>query len=437
MTPETNDVANAAAANPGPASPPAGSPSHAAENPTAENPTAGNPAAANFSHAARNPVDAGSPAALTAGLPYPLVLPAYGGPCLSSLVPALLEPPGCRPGWLPAPLQTAGQVVLLVLDGLGWLQFSERSHLAPVMAGMEGGPITSVAPTTTATALTSISLGLSPAEHGVAGYKLVVDGPTGREVLNVLRWTTVSGDARHFVPPHDVQGLPAFGGRPVPVISRSEFIGSGFTQMHLSGAVQVGWGVPSSIPVLARRQLEEGHPFVYAYYEGVDKIAHIAGFGELYDAELAYADNLVASLVADLPRGCALAVTADHGQVEVGPRAQALSPEVLAATAMTSGESRFRWLHAGPGGVEDLARVTTERYQSEAWVATFDEVEGLGVLGGPLSAEARARLGDVALLPLGPSAYLDPRDGGDAVLVCRHGGLSPEEVLVPLLAAAR
>jgi hypothetical protein len=47
--------------------------------------------------------------------------------------------------------------------------------------------------------------------------------------------------------------------------------------------------------------------------------------------------------------------------------------------------------------------------------------------------EALERLGDVALIPLGGNAYLDPTDSGDAKLICRHGGLSAEEVLVPLL----
>ena len=74
-------------------------------------------------------------------------------------MPALLAAPKERPDWLPAPLRAASQVVLLVVDGLGWLQLQSRARLAPVMAALEGGPITSVAPTTTATALTSLALG--------------------------------------------------------------------------------------------------------------------------------------------------------------------------------------------------------------------------------------------------------------------------------------
>jgi hypothetical protein len=44
------------------------------------------------------------------------------------------------------------------------------------------------------------------------------------------------------------------------------------------------------------------------------------------------------------------------------------------------------------------------------------------------------RLGDVALVPYAPIAFLDPADTGETGLVARHGSLTPAEMLVPLLA---
>jgi hypothetical protein len=371
----------------------------------------------------------------TAALPKPLMMPAYGGACLSSLVPALLAAPKERPDWLPAPLREASQVVLLVVDGLGWLQLQPRAHLAPLMAGLEGGPITSVAPTTTATALTSLALGMTPAEHGILGYKFLVDGPSGKEVLNVLRWSTSSGDARKFLPPSVVQPRPAFGGSEVPVVSRADFSGTGFSQAHQKGVREVSWHLPSSIPLLVRGLLRAGEPFVYAYYEGVDKIAHATGLGELYGAELGFADRLVSQILSVLPEGAALGITADHGQVDIGGRAAVVAPEVVAESSGMSGESRFRWLHSWPGRADILMDRAVARYSQEAWVATRDEVISSGALGGVPSEEALGRLGDVLLVPLGDDAYLAPTDLGEAKLVSRHGGLTPEEMLVPLLAA--
>jgi predicted AlkP superfamily pyrophosphatase or phosphodiesterase len=291
-----------------------------------------------------------------------------------------------------------------------------------------------VVPTTTATALTSIALGRPPAGHGIVGYRLRVDGPTGDEVLNVLRWRTVSGDARPFVPPAAFQPAPAFAGRGVPVVTRAEFLSTGFTAAHLSGTRQVGWWLPSGVAVEVRALLEAGERFVYAYYDGVDKVAHISGFGRHYDAEVVAADRLVADLRAALPAGAALVVTADHGQVEVGPRVAPVDAAVAAETMLMTGEGRFRWLHARPGRADALAEAARRRYRDEAWVWTVDELDEGGWYGGPLGAALRRRLGDVALVPFLPIAYLDPADTGEMRLVCRHGSLTSAEMLVPCLA---
>src|SRR5215207_2394306 len=81
------------------------------------------------------------------------VLPDYTGACITNIIPALLDWSE-SPEWLPAPARDVDQVVLLVLDGLGWLQLRERRDLAPHLCGMAGGPITTIAPSTTAAALT-------------------------------------------------------------------------------------------------------------------------------------------------------------------------------------------------------------------------------------------------------------------------------------------
>ncbi|MBO0731618.1 MAG: alkaline phosphatase family protein [Acidimicrobiaceae bacterium] len=362
------------------------------------------------------------------------VLPDYKGAGISTLLPALLEQPATRPAWLPAGLNEASPIVVLVVDGLGWRQLQARPRITPVLHSLAGHPITSVAPTTTAAALSSIVLGCSPAEHGVVGYRVRVDGPSGDEVLNVLRWRTVSGDARDFVPPRAFQTRPPFGGRSVPVVSKIDYAGSGFSEAHLDGAPLAGWAVASSIAVEVRRALAGGSPVIYAYYDGLDRIAHVAGFGEHYDAELAAVDRLVGEVVDLIPPGGALAVTADHGQVHVAGNVTRLAPEVMAGVRLVSGEARFRWLHAEPGRAAEVLEAALAAYGHEAWVRSYDQVVAEAWLGGALAQDVRPRVGDVALVPYAPIGYLDPADPGEALLVCRHGSLTEDEMLVPLLA---
>jgi hypothetical protein len=335
---------------------------------------------------------------------------------------------------MPQAALQARQVVLLVLDGLGWEQLQDRAALAPALSGGDGRAITSVAPTTTATALTSITTGTPPAEHGVAGYRVHVgDGA----VMNVLRWETEAGDARDVVPPETFQHLPAFLGTASPAVIRAEFHSSGFTRTFMRGARLKGWRVPSTLVVEVAQLLRDGEPFVYGYYDGVDRVAHQFGLGEHYDAELQATDRLVADLAEALPPGAVLLVTADHGQVDVGQAVVTLDVELAALTVLLSGEGRFRWLHARPGAAADLVAGARELYGHRAWVHTRDELEAAGWFGGPLSPAAASRLGDVALVPFEAIAFLDPGDTGEVTLVSRHGSLTPAEALVPLVAITR
>ena len=366
------------------------------------------------------------------------VLPAYGPGNLTGMVPALMAPPAERPDWVPEPARTAEQVVLLVLDGLGWLQLQDRAALAPCLIGLIGGAATSVVPTTTACALTSLVVGAPPAAHGVVGYRVVVDGPTGPEVMNVLKWKTVSGDARPFVDPDTFQSLDPFGGRPVPVVSKAAFAGTAFTDAHQRGARQVGWYETSGVAVDVAAQVAQGDPFVYAYYDGIDRIAHIYGFDAHYEAELVAADRLVGDLLATLPAGVALAVTADHGQVEVGRRLVELDRNLLQHVSIISGEPRFRWLHAAertPGAADRLAEECRRLYGHQSWVATYEQVADEGWMGGPVSKEVRPRLGDVVLAPFEPVAFMEPGEAAESRLQCRHGSLTEEEMYVPFVAA--
>ena len=367
------------------------------------------------------------------------MVPDYGGACLSSVVPAVLHRASSLPAWMPPSLAGAAQVLLVVLDGLGWEQLRAWRELAPTLSSGLGGPITSVVPTTTATALTSITTGRPPAVHGIVGYRLAVPagdpmGRTERSVLNVLHWTTAGSDARRRVPATTLQPHPAFGTPGVPAVTRSEFASTGFTAAHLSGARLVGWRTPSTMVVEALRLLRQGEPFVYAYYDGLDKVAHEHGLGEHYRAELVAVDRVVADLAQGLPSGAALLVTSDHGQVQVDTMARLPGPELFAMIEMVSGEGRFRWFHARPGATDDLLKAAEEAFGDQAWVRTRQQIVDDGWFGGPLAPSVADRLGDVAVVAREPIAVLDPADTGETRLLARHGSLTAAEMMVPLLA---
>ncbi len=359
------------------------------------------------------------------------VLPDYSGACVSNVVDVLVDDPDGAPDWFPDGVRGADQIVLLVLDGLGWNQMQQRLPMLRGLSLMDGGPITTVAPSTTATALTSITTGLPPGDHGVVGYRMSMPN----DVLNVLRWTTSKGDARENIPPESIQQHVVFGGQRPPIVVRAEFRDTGFTRVHLGGCRHAPYRTPSTLIAEVNRQLSNGEPFVYAYYDGIDKVAHEYGLNTYYDTELVFVDRMVEYLIHNLKPGVALVITADHGQVDVGDRVLPPDPSVMAQVAHQSGEARFRWLHAITGAANDLFDAAVACHSDVAWVASRDQIVDEQWFGPKLSPAAMARLGDVALVPHAPIAFEDPADTGPFELQSRHGSLTEDEMLVPLLVA--
>lgn len=307
-----------------------------------------------------------------------------------------------------------------------------RRDILPTMAAMAGQAITTVAPSTTSTALTSIATGLPPGEHGIVGYRMAVHG----EVLNVLRWSTAAGDAHRTIPPDKMRWVLPFAGERPPVVTRADYRRSGFTAAHLEPARFCGYRTMATLATEIERLARRSEPFVYAYYDGLDKVAHEYGLGVHYDNELVWIDRLVDHILSRLPPKVAMMIIADHGQVEVpDDNVIRLASQVTGYCAMQSGEGRFRWLHARPGRARALYEAAVEHHGGNAWVLTRDEMVAAGWLGPVVRDAARSRLGDVALVARDEVAFFDPHDTGPYKLVGRHGSVTSAEMLVPLLVA--
>ena len=80
------------------------------------------------------------------------------------------------------------------------------------------------------------------------------------------------------------------------------------------------------------RAVEAGDRFVYAYYPGIDAIAHEVGLRNgVFARELAFVDRFVADLVDALPASATVLVTSDHGQVHLEAESWIDVPELGAA----------------------------------------------------------------------------------------------------------
>ena len=218
----------------------------------------------------------------------------------------------------------ARNLVLLVVDGLGY-DYLVRHGSGSVLHRHLQRPITSVAPPTTATAVTTFLTGLAPQQHGLTGWFTWF-----RElgsVLAVLPFRPRCSSeplGRSGVSAKTLLGhVPVFDRLQVKSYSLSpDWIAeSDFNSAHLGQAELVMYRdfddcLARIAEIVRTRQSEK---YIYAYWPGFDSLAHIWGIGsEATHRHFVELDTGFARLLDDLAgSGTTVIVTADHGFVDI------------------------------------------------------------------------------------------------------------------------
>lgn len=355
-----------------------------------------------------------------------VVLPDYAGGWLGDVLPALQA--GRAPVGAPAWVARTAQRVLLLVDGLGWHMYRRFAPWLPSLDDCEAATITTVVPSTTASALPTLTTGLEPAVHGMLGDRMRVGG----RILSVLQWTVAEGSPPE---PSRVQPHAPFAGGAVEVVSHAKFAGSGFSAAHLRGGRYHGVETAAELVARVGACIDAGAPVVYAYLPDLDRTAHESGMDhEAFGEALALADGVVEGIRRLLPRDAGLIVTSDHGQVTTAVEERVDLRPLRGLVSGMGGSTRLRYLHARPGASADLLAAATELVGARAWVHDRASLVASGWMGPTMHPLVAGRLGDVVLAARGAATLVDPADERQAALITMHGSVTAAEVLVPLLA---
>ncbi len=356
-------------------------------------------------------------------------------------------------------------VILLLVDGLSlrlFQRFSDEALVNGLHLGWQGIlndglflPLTSIAPSTTSAALTTLWTGGQPAEHGNIGYELFL-----REYGFIANMITHSVSA-FIKEPVDIRQAGFNPSENLPVEPLGRFLrsqgvrvcvyqhksisSSGLSQLLLAGTENVAFDSLDDVWGDLCRDLQENRrhkTYAYVYWAGLDTLSHHAGpdSEQLFQEWLAFAAGLSRFITqlkfAGLQR-VLLLLTADHGQIATEIRTDFNLQNHPGLTRhlvmMPTGESRLPYLFIRSGQVSAVRDYLASHWDNQFAIMPSETVLTNGLLGQhPPHQLTIDRIGSHVVFPKGNAYWWWVNK--ENRLLGRHGGLSGDEMLVPFFA---
>lgn len=352
------------------------------------------------------------------------------------------------------------RVVLVIMDALGWDQIhtwiDDLPSLRRIHERAHFVPLTSTFPSTTTVALTAIYTGLTPTEHTITGHNVFLKELGA--VMDVLRFSPYGDPRREVYAERGVdvhQLFPMYTvfeplkklGLEGLSITRGIFTNTALGWLHHVGADVIGYLTGADMMVHLRRALQrEGREgLICVYWDVVDMLSH--EYGPFSNEVRSAVDQIFYSLQREVldqvpareRSETLLLITADHGQCDALPQeAVCLSEQPRLNDLLMvppTGQSRAAYLYANQGEKEQLGEAL-RRFPNELIVRESQEALRDGLFGAAEHADRiRYRVGDYLAIGRGGAQVLGPEIMRDQLsLKGRHGSLTENEMLVPLIA---
>lgn len=395
--------------------------------------------------------------------------PDYQGGSILNLPPTICQSLGAEPlGAAPLPPELTvststdiRRVILVLVDALSLhrLQRWMSDGTAPIWSRLtEQGKLTaltSITPSTTTAALTSLWTGRSPAEHGIVGYELWLKeyGIVSNMILHTpISFGNEAGSlAKAGFIPEQFLDLPTLGthlasyGVRSYALQHRSILHSGLSQMFFKDVNVHGFFTPAELWVNLRHLVEVNPNMRQYFWVYTGQIDHFSHFyhpddertaAEFEEFSREFEHHFLEKLSPALRKGTLVLLTADHGMIATQKSATydlRNHPELSRLLhILPTGESRLMYLFIRPGQADKV-----RSYFDQTWPRQFtflDPSEAVvkGLFGpGTLHPRLMDRLGDL-IVAARNEAYLWWAEKENP-LIGRHGGLSADEMIVPLL----
>ena len=380
-----------------------------------------------------------------------MFLPNYKDGGIANLMSSLGSALGAKSKYKPLKifkpdeLKSTKNVVLLVIDGLGF-EYIRKFGKNSVFSKYLRGKITSVFPTVTSTAVPLFFTGFSSQEHGMTGWHMFI-----KElgcVIKSLPYTTRTsrfplGEVRDI---SQVFNLKPFTNRikcQSYVVTMKEIVNSSFTIATAGKAKICAYknlnGCFKKIKKIIKSNSRK--KFIHAYWPKFDTLCH--HYGTKNKKVFAHFKQLNKELVSFVKTiegtNTAIIITADHGMIDV-PKSKVINlknhPKLRETLSVPlCGDSRYAYCYVKSDKTREFERYVKTKLKHCCTLYKSKDLVKKNYFGlEKPSKKFLERIGEYTIIMKENYAIYDflvqekgKRNVGD------HGGLSKEELFVPLI----
>ena len=358
------------------------------------------------------------------------------------------------------------KIVLFVLDGFGYNQFlnyyQKTQFLSNLVKNSNVYPLTSIFPSQTTNALTTLNTGLTPQEHGLFEYYLYFKEVD--RVISTLSFDPLGSKRRNELLDKGLDPKLLFNKKTI----QKELRKSGVkTYIHIySGYAYSNYCrllfkenniVPnlksSDLIVNLRKTLEKenGPAYFFVHLSNLDTISHEYGpQSNEFSAELSVISYLLQKeLVEKINKKTAqetmILFTSDHGEVDINPLSTIYLndfPELVknlrkgknGKRIYPTGSARDIFLHLKEEKITDTISLLEQKIGNKAKIFQTKDAIKKGLFGlGEVTENFLERVGNCLIIPIEKETiWFEHFKGRRLNLLGHHGGLHEEEMLVPL-----
>lgn len=337
-------------------------------------------------------------------------------------------------------------VILLIIDGLGYEYLKKYGKKSFLYKNLKG-EMTSVLPATTASAITSFMTGVAPQQHALTGWFMYLKEIGAVSVI--LPFTTRVGDLSldKKVKYKDIYSQKSFF-EDLKANSFSlkykDYSNSAYSLLASRGAKRLAFSSLTNFFKQIENTMKNSRQrkFMLAYWAKIDSICHRKGTDSKEALKhFLQLDKKIANLAKSLKNSnTTIIVTADHGLVNTREESRIIKlenhPKLAETLSMPlSGEPRAVYCYVKPQKIKQFENYVKTKLANACEMHKSEELIRKNYFGlYEPNEKLKDRIGDYTLIMKDNFIMKDLVLGEEQnIFVGNHGGVSKEEMLVPLV----